>query len=69
MLLQQQVAQPLSGVERTRTEGRCSWGWASTDEGCCLAHLEMYLLKEAAPTAGEYAWGNLADCNFERFSS
>ena len=21
-------------------------------------HLEIYLLKEAAPTAGEYAWGN-----------
>ena len=56
-----QVTQPLAGVERTRTEGRCSWGWAITDEGFFLyelsfiAHLEMYLLKEAAPRAGEYA--------------
>ena len=33
VLLQQKVAQLLVGVERTRTEGRCSWGWARTDEG------------------------------------
>ena len=29
-----------------------------------IANLEIYLLKEAAPTAGEYAWGIFADCNF-----
>ena len=46
MLLQVQVVQPLAGVERTRTEGRCSWGWASgqlSDEGFFMRALGKML--------------------------
>ena len=45
VLLQQQVAQLLAGVERTQTEGHCSWGWASTGEGFFMSCLLLRIWK------------------------